>query len=397
MRSKFTKIEIIAVFLFAVSFIFLGVGLAFNVFFEEPEIKLLGDAEVVVSLGNKYKEAGAIAKLGDEDISKNIKIEGKIDENKLGEYKLEYSITNSFGNKKRKVERVVRIVDKTKPIIELSGKTKYVIDYGSVFKDPGYLAYDNYDGDLTKNVVVKGNVNTNKVGTYNINYSVLDSSNNSVKKSRTVKVVDDKKPVITLKGGKSITIKLNGSYSELGYSAYDEYDGDLTKKVYRNGKVNTSKAGVYEVVYNVSDSSGNSSSVSRTVQVGTRSDIDGDNYVMVSIKEQKLWYYKNKKLVLSSDVVTGTKGVYDTRVGTFRLVNKVKGTYLIGRDYKTWVDYWMLFDKKMQIGLHDATWRTSFGGNIYKTSGSHGCVNMPYINAKKLFYNIDIGTRVIVY
>jgi len=292
---------------------------------------------------------------------------------------------------------MVKVVDKTKPIIELDGKTKYVISYLENFKDPGYSAYDNYDGDLTGSVVVKGVIDTKKIGTYVVEYSVLDSSGNSTKKSRTVKVVDNRAPVITLNGLKKVTIELNGKYYEPGYSAYDNYDGDLTNNVYINGKVNTSKAGIYEIIYGVTDSSGNYSSVSRIVQVGTQNDIDDGNYVMVSIKDQKLWFYKNSKLILTSSVVTGTKGVYDTRVGNYRLVSKVKGTYLIGRDYKRWVDYWMLFDKRMQIGFHDATWRGSFGGAIYKTSGSHGCVNMPYGNARTLFNNIDVGTRVIVY
>ncbi len=119
-------------------------------------------------------------------------------------------------------------------------------------------------------------------------------------------------------------------------------------------------------------------------------------YVLVSIKKQKLWYYKNDKLVFSSYVVTGQKNKYDTPRKTYYILGKARSVYLIGSDYKSFVNYWILIDGKMQIGLHDASWRSSFGGNIYKYNGSHGCVNMPYSKARYVYNNIKIGTRVVI-
>lgn len=119
-------------------------------------------------------------------------------------------------------------------------------------------------------------------------------------------------------------------------------------------------------------------------------------YVLVSIKKQKLWYYKNDKLVFSSYVVTGQKNKYDTPRKTYYILGKARSVYLIGPDYKSFVNYWILIDGKMQIGLHDASWRSSFGGNIYKYNGSHGCVNMPYSKARYVYNNIKIGTRVVI-
>ena len=118
---------------------------------------------------------------------------------------------------------------------------------------------------------------------------------------------------------------------------------------------------------------------------------------MVSIDKQKLWYYKNGKLKLTSSVVTGMKNSWDTITGTFRIRNKARNTYLVGADYRSFVNYWMLVDYGTQIGLHDATWRSSFGGSIYKYNGSHGCVNLPYGVARTIYNSASVGTLVLIY
>ena len=66
------------------------------------------------------------------------------------------------------------------------------------------------------------------------------------------------------------------------------------------------------------------------------------------------------------------------------------------QSYEQPVTYWMPFNGN--VGIHDAdTWRSEYGGEIYKTSGSHGCVNTPTANAEKIFNTVEIGTPVIVY
>ena len=64
-------------------------------------------------------------------------------------------------------------------------------------------------------------------------------------------------------------------------------------------------------------------------------------------------------------------------------------------EYESPVSYWMPFNKG--IGLHDASWRSEFGGSIYKTRGSHGCVNTPYSAMKTIYENVKIGYPVVVY
>ena len=72
-----------------------------------------------------------------------------------------------------------------------------------------------------------------------------------------------------------------------------------------------------------------------------------------------------------------------------------KDATLNGENYSTPVKYWMPFNGN--IGMHDASWRSSFGGTIYKYNGSHGCVNLPPAVAKKVFQYVKAGTPVICY
>lgn len=119
-------------------------------------------------------------------------------------------------------------------------------------------------------------------------------------------------------------------------------------------------------------------------------------YILVSIKKQKMWYYKNGKLKYTSNVVTGLSGKHSTPKGHYAIRGKSRSAYLVGRDYVSFVNYWMLIDGGKQIGLHDATWRWKFGGKIYKTNGSHGCINLPLKTAKYLYNHAPVGTKVIV-
>ena len=394
---KITKVEKICIISLIVSVLATACGYFLSTFFLTPKIDIVGDKTVVIGLKEEYIDQGAVALLKEKDISKNIKKEGKIDNTKIGDYTITYSVTNQRGYKKRKAKRTIKVIDKEKPTLKLKGKKTIKTEYGKEFKEPGYTAIDNYDGNISSKVKIIGKVDTNKLGTYKLKYQVSDASLNIDEKTRTVKVVDTTSPKITLSVKERIIIKLNSEYSEPGYTAIDNYDGEITNKVIVSGNIDEKTAGVYKLLYEITDSNGNYSSKYRIVQVGDQTDIDERNYIYVSIKEQKMWYYKNGKLNFSTKVVTGNKGTHDTVTGKFRIKNKVEGTYLIGDDYKTWVNYWMLFDPKNQIGFHDATWRGSFGGRIYEYSGSHGCVNMPYAKAQKLYNNVTVGTLVLVY
>ena len=117
-------------------------------------------------------------------------------------------------------------------------------------------------------------------------------------------------------------------------------------------------------------------------------------YILVDISDQTLKYYVKGKVKLKSNVVTGGPG-NRTPKGHFRLRSKSRNITLRGNGYSSYVKYWMAFIGS-EYGIHDASWRSKFGGTIYKKNGSHGCPNMPRKNAAKLYKMAPIGTRVII-
>lgn len=122
----------------------------------------------------------------------------------------------------------------------------------------------------------------------------------------------------------------------------------------------------------------------------------GNTYVEVNITRQYLWFYKNGKLITQGYVVTGNPNRgHSTVIGTYMLNYKQKGATLTGPGYEAPVTYWMPFFGN--IGIHDASWRYSFGGDIYKRRGSHGCINAPIYLAEIIFENIEEGTPIICY
>lgn len=122
-------------------------------------------------------------------------------------------------------------------------------------------------------------------------------------------------------------------------------------------------------------------------------DID-ELYVVIDLSEQKLWLYDGSELLIETDIVTGMLDT-PTRSGLFKIYSKQTDRYLTGEDYNAHVNYWMPFDGG--IGLHDASWRKKFGGDIYLTDGSHGCVNMPKNITDDIYEMVSIGTKVLVH
>lgn len=119
-----------------------------------------------------------------------------------------------------------------------------------------------------------------------------------------------------------------------------------------------------------------------------------DLFIEVDISDQTVKMYKDYEVILTTLTVTG-KDSTPTRIGYFPISYKTYDTYLKGSDYCSHVYYWMPFDGG--IGLHDASWRSEFGGDIYKDNGSHGCVNLPTESAKEIYETVDAGTMVLVH
>ncbi len=122
----------------------------------------------------------------------------------------------------------------------------------------------------------------------------------------------------------------------------------------------------------------------------------GSDYVEIDLDNQHVYVYKDNKLMVDSSCVSGkvSAGNY-TPDGTYAITYKERDATLVGETYSSPVSYWMPFNGN--IGMHDASWRSSFGGDIYITGGSHGCVNLPKKKAEEIFDNVEKGEPVIVY
>lgn len=128
--------------------------------------------------------------------------------------------------------------------------------------------------------------------------------------------------------------------------------------------------------------------------------------VLIDISDQYVWAFENGVAVLESPMVSGTAGTKsETSRGVFAITKKVPGKYLNGPKgadgkprWRSWVDYWMPFDTKRSIGLHDASWRdaSEYVPETYLSDGSHGCVNLPNEFAPLLYDFVEVGTPVIV-
>ena len=125
-------------------------------------------------------------------------------------------------------------------------------------------------------------------------------------------------------------------------------------------------------------------------------------YVECSLSAQHLWFYWNYGLVVESDFVSGDVSKnHQTKTGCFPLAYKESPSVLVGDNanegdnYRTEVSYWMPFFEGQ--GLHDATWRGAFGGDIYLTGGSHGCINLPLGAAEMIYSYIEEGVPIVIY
>ena len=238
-----------------------------------PEITLTGANPQVINAGSAYTELGATASDNvDGDISANIVIDASaVDTNTPGSYSVTYNVSDAAGNAADQVSRTVNVVDTTPPEITLTGANPQTISVGDAYVELGATASDNVDGDISANIVIDASaVDTNTPDSYNVTYNVSDAAGNAATQvTRTVNVVDNTPPEITLTGANPQTISVGDAYVELGATASDNVDGDISANIVIDASaVDTSTVGSYSVTYNVSDAAGNAADqVSRTVNV----------------------------------------------------------------------------------------------------------------------------------
>jgi hypothetical protein len=235
-----------------------------------PVITLLGASPVALEVGTPYAEPGYAATDNyDKDITANVEVTYTPDHTVVGSYCVRYNVKDSSGNSAMVRARVVNVLDTTPPVITLFGPDAIPLELGTPYVEPGFAAVDNYDGVITQSVVVTGSVGHTVLGTYVLHYNVNDSSwNPAQERVRTIMVADTTAPVIALSGANTVALEVGTAYAEPGYTATDNYDGDITTRVAVTGSVNHAALGAYLLQYNVSDSSGNpAEQKTRTVNV----------------------------------------------------------------------------------------------------------------------------------
>lgn len=191
---------------------------------------------------------------------KNLEVisDGNVDETKLGSYVLTYSAT--YKDVTKKISITVNVVDTITPEINLVINPDSFTSPIAEYEEEGFTATDNYDGDITDKVV-------RTPGDGVVNYTVVDSSGNETTVTRTITYKDAVPPTLTLSGNTSMVVELGTEYSEPGFSANDDVDGDITANVTVNGNVDTNTAGIYNLNYEVRDNSDNVATAKRTVSV----------------------------------------------------------------------------------------------------------------------------------
>ncbi len=136
--------------------------------------------------------------------------------------------------------------------------------------------------------------------------------------------------------------------------------------------------------------------VNETFSSPVNMEINGGNYVDVNKTTQTLTLFTNGQAVYAAPVVTGKVSAgHDTPEGLFSVQYKQLNRTLKGEDYESFVHYWMRIVNN--VGIHDASWRSNFGGQIYQTNGSHGCINVPPALMPALYSAVPEGTPVWVH
>ena len=195
------------------------------------KIQLIGDKKIVLNYGDEYNESGYLGKLLKKDITQDIKITNTIKE-QIGKYKVIYSYKFLFYNIKQ--TRTVEVKDIKGPKIELTNGTVYEVIENEIYLEPGFIAIDNKDGDVTNKVEVNGTVDTTKLGEYKIKYKVTDSNNNQTNVTRTVKVVKKNPLQMSV-----LEYNLDGWYDEVKLKETENKGNEYFNKITMVGDSNT--------------------------------------------------------------------------------------------------------------------------------------------------------------
>ncbi len=237
-----------------------------------PIITLLGDNPMNIEVNTPYVEPGyAAIDNVDGDISDNVAVTGSVDNATVGNYILEYNVSDSSNNDAPTVSRTVLVEDTTAPVISLTGDNPVNVEIGYEYNDAGATVNDNYDGDISDQIITVSNVDIDTEGTYQVTYNAVDDNGNPA--DEVIRIVnvgpDVTPPVITLISSSTIDIYIGDNYTDEGATAIDNVDDNITSSIVITGlPIDNTATGTHIITYNVSDVAGNpADEVTRTVNV----------------------------------------------------------------------------------------------------------------------------------
>ena len=198
-------------------------------------IDLSGNREITIYEGDAYIEPGYTARDSKgNDLTEKVVVNNMIDISTIGTYEIIYTLNNT------EVKRIINVIEKPTgaTIMYLKGSTTIYLKVGDTYKEPGYKVIDSVDGNLGDKVTVTGRVDTSKVGTYKLIYSVTNNSGVTTSKQRVIVVMDS-----------NISLTLNNedyTNKNVNINIYvmDNYFDYL---ILPNGNKVTSKSYTYEV------------------------------------------------------------------------------------------------------------------------------------------------------
>ena len=299
------------------------------------KFSLNGKSNISIDVNEKFKDQKVTACYGNLFGCKEVKysVIGKVDNKKLGTYKIKYKVT--YKNETKTLTRTVKVVDKTAPKLTINTKEFTVCPNGKT-KKYDYKAEDNFDGDLTDKVIVKAEYDK-------LVFSVKDSSDNVTKKSFIYQKSDTENPTISLNGSDTEYVLIGEGYNEQGVNVSDDCDDTVASKVNTSGSVNPNQPGKYTINYEVTDESGNSAKITRNVVV----------------------YQKNVDVMPSEKTIYLTfddgPGAHTERLLDVLKKYNVKVTFFVTNQYPAYDSMIKrAYDEGHAIGLHSYTHNYSY-------------------------------------
>lgn len=326
------------IFLIGIIFVLILLLSMMLIFVPKLSININGEKSITLNLGDEYVELGAQAFLKKSFTSKEmpINIEGDVNTQKIGKYLITYKA--SYKNIIKKDIRVVNVIDNVAPIISL--KKDVIVCKNNNLIEIDAIATDNYDGDISDNVKYK--IDNEKISIF-----VTDSSNNKAEIVEDLVYADNDKPKITLNGSNTVYLKLGAVYNEQGATAYDTCDGNITDKIQIDGSVDSNILGEYTIVYKVSDSLNNETTLTRKVIVSEKEnnkyEVTGEAIIYLTFDDGPGPYTEEILSILDE---------YNIKA-TFFVTNQFpKYQYLIGKEYSnghtvgihTYSHKWSIYD-----------------------------------------------------